>query len=419
VFDSTTVPEIVNRVIELLETRCIRLHGDAINWREHFHPHLTSLTLSGSDQEFVERMNGILNRAGLSHTAFFSDGAGGGVPARFSICATLRSYDVDGTSRWIVSDVLPGGPAQAAGVRPGDELQAVDATPVKPPVEPTFALGRDTTLRVMSPFAGAREIAVVLPKTPQNGKSGGTPPMVQPTSVSAARLEDDIGYVRVAFFPGASGRPFVKAFSRAMAELRAPQRLIVDLRGNAGGFVGSLWLMSHLVPDRLPVGYSLTRRAQDLGWTKDRLPVLKRLPASKLAEIWMFLRFAVWNQDRSVALWTQGLGDQPYHGRIVILTNEHTASSAEMVAAFAVESGAATIVGSRTKGEVLGGANYRVGERYRLRLPAAAWYTWRGEVVEGRGVLPHSEIALSLPDLQHGLDSQLLRARQLLQAVAI
>jgi hypothetical protein len=253
-------------------------------------------------------------------------------------------------------------------------------------------------------------------QTLSSEQNGGTPPMVQPTSVSAARLDDGIGYVRVAFFPGASGRPFVNAFSRALAELKAPQRLIVDLRGNAGGFVGSLWLMSHLVPDRLPVGYSLTRRAQDLGWTKDRLPVLKRLPASKLAEIWMFLRFAVWNKDRSVALWTQGLGDQPYHGRIVILTNEHTASSAEMVAAFAAEAGAATIVGARTKGEVLGGANYRVSGEHRLRLPAAAWYTWRGEVVEGRGVSPHSDVALSLPDLQRGVDSQLVRARQLLQA---
>lgn len=230
-FDSTTVPEIVNRVIELLETRCIRLHGDAINWREHFHPHLTSLSLCSSDQEFVERMNGILNRAGLSHTAFFSDGSGGGVPARFSICATLRSYDLDGTPSWIVSDVLPGGPVQAAGVRPGDELHAVDGTSVKPPVEPMFALGRDTRLHVSSPSAGARELTVILPKTPENGKTGGTPPMVQPTSVSASRLDDGIGYVRVAFFPGASGRPFVNAFSRALAELKTPQRLIVDLRG--------------------------------------------------------------------------------------------------------------------------------------------------------------------------------------------
>jgi C-terminal processing protease CtpA/Prc len=40
---------------------------------------------------------------------------------------------------------------------------------------------------------------------------------------------------------------------------------------------------------------------------------------------------------------TEGLGPQPFHGRIVVLINEHTHSAAEMVASFAKQNHHATI----------------------------------------------------------------------------
>ena len=45
------------------------------------------------------------------------------------------------------------------------------------------------------------------------------------------------------------------------------------------------------------------------------------------------LRFV--GRDQSVVLSTEGLGKQRFHGKIVLLVNEHSASSCEMVAAFA------------------------------------------------------------------------------------
>ena len=61
---------------------------------------------------------------------------------------------------------------------------------------------------------------------------------------------------------------------------------------------------------------------------------------------------------------TEGLGAKPFHGRIVMLVNEHTLSAGEMVAAFAAENGLARIVGTRTGGQVLGGANFSVGHGF-------------------------------------------------------
>jgi C-terminal processing protease CtpA/Prc len=42
-----------------------------------------------------------------------------------------------------------------------------------------------------------------------------------------------------------------------------------------------------------------------------------------------------------------------------------------------------------------------------LSFPAAAWYTWRGVVVEGRGVSPDVDVPLSSDELRHGNDNPL------------
>jgi C-terminal processing protease CtpA/Prc len=87
--------------------------------------------------------------------------------------------------------------------------------------------------------------------------------------------------------------------------------------------------------------------------------------------------------------------------------NEHTASAAEMVAGFAAERRVATLVGVKTSGQVLGGANFGVGHNFTLRLPAAAWHTWEGRTLEGSGVLPHVTVPLDRVALTAGRDSQL------------
>ena len=111
-----------------------------------------------------------------------------------------------------------------------------------------------------------------------------------------------------------------------------------------------------------------------------------------------------------MVLETEGLGPQPFHGRMVVLMNEFTHSAAEMVASFAAENRLATLVGTATAGEVLGGATFKLVNGYRLRIPVAGWYSWRGECIEGRGVKPHVQVELSRPSLAAGIDDQLAKA---------
>ena len=178
---------------------------------------------------------------------------------------------------------------------------------------------------------------------------------------------------------------------------------MIDLRGNIGGSLGFARLASYLCPGRIPIGHSLTPARLRKGYDRETLP---RVPMPRTtAEFALALaRFAL--RDKSVVLLTQGLGPQPFHGRVVILVNEWTNSAAEMLASFASENRLATIIGTKTAGNVLGAVNHKVGDGYWLRVPVFGWYTSKGECLEGRGVSPDLEVDVDLSLLERGTDQQ-------------
>jgi tricorn protease len=134
------------------------------------------------------------------------------------------------------------------------------------------------------------------------------------------------------------------------------------------------------------------------------------------AELFVTLaRFAF--RDKSVMLLTQGLGEQPFHNRIVVLVNEWTNSAGEMLAAFAAENRLAPIVGQKTRGNVLGAANFRVGGGYWLRVPVFGWFTSKGRSLEGNGVDPDVFLEISPDALAEGQDNQMTRAIEIVKGL--
>ena len=233
--------------------------------------------------------------------------------------------------------------------------------------------------------------------------------MIEPKSVASRMLDNDIGHLKVASFPGAVGLQFAAALDGALRNLkeRGCKRLVIDLRGNVGGGLGSMRLMSYLCPGKLPIGYSLTRRRLKCGYDRDKLPRIGRIPASKIQQIGMAIRFKVFQRDRSLALFTEGLGEQPWHGRTIVLINEHTASAAEMVASFVKEHRVATLVGTKTSGQVLGGANFSMPGGYTLRIPVAGWYSPSGACIEGCGISADLHLTMKSEIIAAGIDEQL------------
>jgi hypothetical protein len=171
--------------------------------------------------------------------------------------------------------------------------------------------------------------------------------------------------------------------------------------------------MSYLTPHRVPVGYSVTRKDIDKPqFDKNRLPQFDRIPDRKVGLIPLIFRFAL--HSRSVAVFTENMGPQSFHGHVAILVNEHTASSSEMITAFAIENGLATVVGSRTAGRLLGGNSFKVGHGYRIALPVVAYRTWQDARLEGKGIEPTLSAAFSPDAWRNGMDTQLSTARDAL-----
>jgi carboxyl-terminal processing protease len=117
-----------------------------------------------------------------------------------------------------------------------------------------------------------------------------------------------------------------------------------------------------------------------------------------------------------IVLQTEGLGKQPFHGRVVLLVDRHTASAAEMVVAFARENRLATITGEKTAGRLLSATSVKVGNGFRLALPTRAYYTWKGSILEGTPIEPDELIEFDWrQNAARARDIQLERAVGLLE----
>jgi carboxyl-terminal processing protease len=394
---------VVTKVLETIDKKFAAADGavpDTTTLRREYEAQIVH---SATPEEFERALNGMLQQLGASHTGFFHE-TRPRASGRIAIAATFtKALTADGT-RWIFQDVHAGGAAAAAGIRPGDILLAVDDKELAPPESTSFTLGHSYTLCIRRPDGSTVRPTLDVPGSKEKKR-----PIVVPDQVvTALTLSPDTGLIRISMFPGVLGIDVARDISRAITELNC-QRLIIDLRGNTGGGIGCLRLMSHLCPDRRGVGYSVGATLMRRGYRKDRLPRFDRIPSSKIGVMPLMVRFA--GRGRSVAVFSEGLGAQRHHGQTVILVNEHSASATEMVAAFAAEYGMATLVGTRTAGKVVGASSFKVGLGYRVAMPIAAYFTWQGTTLEGVGVAPHVEAPLSPEAVWNGEDNQLARAK--------
>lgn len=390
---------VLDAVLRCIATKFMGPDPDTDSLRSR---HEVAVRAADSPEAFELAMNDMLKDLGVSHTGFFHESTPR-TAGRVAIAATFaRAQTADG-ERWMFQDVHPGGAAAAAGVRPGDVLLSIDGQELTPPTATPFTLGQRYEVVVRRSDGSTMSSTLDVPRP----KDKRRPVVVPDQVVSASRLEGGIGLLRVSMFPGVLGMDVARDMTRAVSEL-ACDRLIVDLRGNTGGGIGCLRLMSLLCDDRRGVGYSLDSVAIKAGRHKEQLPVFDSIPSSKWGVLPLAIKFA--RAGRSVAVYTERLAKARHHGRVALLINEHSTSAAEMVAAFASEYGLATLVGAKTPGRLVATGAFKVGHGYRVALPVAAYYTWKGTNLEGRGVTPNVEVPLDTEALLDGADSQLQRA---------
>lgn len=271
--------------------------------------------------------------------------------------------------------VFPGSPAQRAGLRPFDRILAIDG------VSTQGMTTGDVSSRIRGPQGTPVTLTVQRPGQPAPlVVSVVREPIVVP-SVEWAVLDGQVGYVRFGQFnQGSSAR-----LARAVGELQQQgiRGLVLDLRGNPGGFVSELNRVAELFLPRGVVVYTLESREEGRrSYVTRSGPVL------------------------------------PPTVPMVVLVDDDTASAAELLSAALRDHGRAPLVGVRTAGAVLVSVTFPLPGGAGLSVAIARMLTPRGEELEGRGIQPDVEVDLTVADLDNGTDSQLVRGREELARVA-
>lgn len=380
-------------------------------WEAAVDRHRTVIESARTTDQFEHAVSDLLNELRTSHLGFFHASARR-ASSRAALSATYLEDETAYGKRWIFQDVHSGGAAAIAGIESGNILLTVDGREIVPPEHPVFPMGKQTRVEVVDNRDTRRTVMVDVAR-PKGKKLH----FIEPTLVEARDLGSGLGYLKVAMFPGMVGVVVANQISDAIARLGHIEALIIDLRGNTGGGIGALRVMSFLTPDKIPVGFTLDKRRAnvDIDQEKQQFPRFSRIPSNTKALWPLALRFApAMLAKKPVVLESEGVGPQPFHGRIALLVDRHTASAAEMIIAFARENGLATIVGEKTAGRLLSATSVKVGNGFRLALPTGAYHTWRGTVLEGTPIEADQLIPFDWKDRRGGNDRQLDRAIEIL-----
>jgi carboxyl-terminal processing protease len=403
---------ILENVLSALRKRFYSPEKRNGDWHAAVERHKTQFESAGTADEFEKAISDLLAELHTSHVGFFHSSARR-ASSRAALSAAYLADETPHGKRWIFQHVHSGGAASIAGIQPGDILLSVDGREMIPPEHPVFAMGKKAELEIVGTDDKRRVVAVNVAR-PKGKKLH----FVEPTVVEARQLRKGIGYLKVAIFPGMVGVEVANEISSAIAKLGAVESLIIDLRGNTGGGLGALRMMSLLTPDRIPVGFALDRRrvTASLESEKQGCRRFSRIPSSTKTLWLLAVQFApTMMAKKPIVLQTEGLGKRPFHGRTVLLVDRHTASAAEMIVAFARENGLATIIGEKTAGRLLSAASVKVGNGFRLALPTGAYYTWKGSVLEGTPIEPDHPIEFNWSERRLGRDQQLERKTELLE----
>ena len=398
---------ILNNVLSALQKRFYSPEKLNADWEAAVERCRPTIENANTTDDFEQSMSDLLAELRTSHVGFFHTSARR-ASSRAALSATYLADETSFGKRWVFQDVHSGGAASLAGIESGDILLSVDGREITAPEHPVFPMGKQSSVEIVGRDDRRRTVSVDVAR-PKGKKVH----FVEPTLVEARQLGGGLGYLKVAMFPGMVGVEVANEISGAVERLGGVDRLIIDLRGNTGGGVGALRVMSILTPGRIPVGFALDRRRapSNLESEKRQFRRFSRIPSSKTALWALALQFGpAMMTKKPVVLQTEGLGPKPFHGKIALLVDRHTASAAEMIVAFARENNLATIVGEETAGRLLSATSVKVGHGFRLALPTGAYYTWKGWVLEGSSIIPDEPVEFDWHRRRAGIDGQLERA---------
>lgn len=276
----------------------------------------------------------------------------------FSGIGVVFSKNSDGVYQ--IVQVLDNSPAKKAGLKAGDQILSVNGKTYK---------SMETMAKKIRGKAGTgvklkiRRSGTVKTVSVIRGE-------VEEQSVYSRRMNGNIGYIYISSFSQDTYKEFNSALKKF--EAKNVKGVVIDLRNNGGGYMDQgLKVADRLLPEGT-ITYMKNRAGKKTYYNSDE-------NCTKL--------------------------------KYVLLVNQYTASSSEIVAAAVKDNHGGKIVGVTTygKGVVQSQYNYKDGSSFKMTV--YQYFSPKGHVINKKGVRPDKVVKLS----RSGTDNQYQEAASLLK----
>src|SRR5690625_2424707 len=240
-----------------------------------------------------------------------------------------------------VTEVLPNGPAEKAGIINGDRILSADGRKLH-----DQNIDRDSLVSILRGKEKSNVLLEVYRKLENEKLAFDVQRNLVPIqSVTASyMLDSELGYIKIEQFTENTDQEFRLALNKLLKEGMAS--IVLDLRDNAGGYVGQA---QRIMEELTPKGTLLYS-------TKDRSGNEKKYFSKK--------------------------GRKHDFERIYVLINERSASASEMLAGAIQDNDLGTIVGRRSFGKGLVQVERPLGDGSAVWITVAQYYTPTGRSIQ-------------------------------------
>lgn len=263
---------------------------------------------------------------------------------------------------------LKGTPAERAGIKAGDKILKIDDTT-------TADMTAEEAARLIRGEKGTAVKLIILPKGEETTKEINI--IRDVIQIPILDTEEKSGGIFVIKFYSFSGNS-INEFRNALREFiySGNSKMIIDLRGNPGGFLESAVETSSWF---LPMGKIVAREKFGSGE--------ETLFRSKGYNIFDNLPLA-------------------------ILVNEGSASASEIMAGALQEHGVAKLVGAKTFGKGSVQELVEITPQTSLKITIAKWLTPKGVSISDQGLEPDFKVEVTKKDLELENDPQMEKAAE-------
>ena len=312
-------------------------------------------------------VKGMMDSLGDEHSIFFNeeektsfeDELAG---SYYGIGAEIKQINEEDV---IINKIFDGSPAELAGLKTGDIFEKIDGESVKGLSVYDIASNLKSKKKSTAEIVVKRDGEEITIKVEKGN--------VDLLSVSSEMLDDKIGYISVSIFGEKTSDQFIKALDKL--EKDDMKSLIIDLRGNAGGYLTTVTKMLSEFVDKDTVIYQM----------KTKKGTMKYYSTS----------------------------DKTKKYKVVVLVDESSASASEIMASALKEQYGATLVGKKTFGKGTVQETLGLNNNTLIKYTVEEWLTSKGESINGKGIMPDVEVDLSEEFLNSGTmenDNQLQKA---------